>query len=291
MPTGPRPTPVVTEAENWLLVGTDTRVLGGTTGKGGDLWRYGEQRSDTIMLVHLDADHEKAYVISFPRDSWVRIPGYGMNKINAAFSWGGPALLIKTVEQLTDIRIDHYAAVDFAGLSDVIDSIGTIQVNISKSVYDPVNEMSWKAGVNTMDGERAMWFCRQRYNLPNGDFDRIQRQQAVLLGIARKAVSAGTLTNPVKLNRFLNAATKSVSVDDSVSAADLRAMALSVRGMRASDISFLTVPNDGPAWRGSQSVVLLDRKQDKKLYAAVRGDTMAAYVRVHGDLNDLGSVS
>jgi anionic cell wall polymer biosynthesis LytR-Cps2A-Psr (LCP) family protein len=136
-----------------------------------------------------------------------------------------------------------------------------------------------------------MWFCRQRYNLPNGDFDRIRRQQAVLLGIARKAVTAGTISNPVKLNRFLQAASKSVSVDESVTVARLRALALSVRGMRSSDIAFLTVPNDGPAWRSGQSVVLLDRAQDGKLYKAVRDDTMTAYVRRHGDLNDLDSVS
>lgn len=291
MPTGSRPAAVVTKAQNWLLVGSDTRVLGGTTGKGNDPWRYGEQRSDTLMLVHLTADRKKAYVVSFPRDSWVRIPGHGMQKINAAFSYGGPALLIKTFEGLTGIRIDHYAAIDFAGLEDVIDAVGTIQVTIEESVHDPINQMSWNAGVNTMNGERAMWFVRQRYNLPNGDFDRIRRQQAVLRALAVRASSGGMITNPVKLNRFLEAATKSVSVDDSVSVGLLRSLALSMRDMRASDISFMTVPNDGSAMRGTQSVVLLDAAQAKRLYTAVRQDKVGAYVRTYGDLNRLGSVS
>lgn len=291
MPAGRRPVAVVTKAQNWLLVGSDTRVLGGTTGKGNTAWKYGEQRSDTLMLVHLAADRRKAYVVSFPRDSWVRIPGHGTQKINAAFSLGGPALLIKTFESLTGIRIDHYAAIDFAGLEDVIDAVGTIQVTVEESVHDPINQMSWNAGVNKMNGERAMWFVRQRYNLPNGDFDRIRRQQAVLRALAVSAASGGMITNPLKLNRFLEAATKSVSVDDSVNVGALRSLALSMRDLRASDISFMTVPNDGSAMRGAQSVVVLDAARATRLYTAVRQDTLGAYVRAYGDLNHLGSVS
>lgn len=293
LPTGDRPAvaPGAAGAQNWLLVGSDTRATGGTTGKGANGWKYGAQRSDTMMLVHLPADRKKAYVISLPRDSWVEVPGHGRQKINAAFSYGGPNLTIRTVESLTGVRIDHYAAIDFEGFRDMVDAVGDIQVTLDRAVVDPMHQKSWKAGVNTLDGERAMWFVRQRYGLPNGDFDRIKRQQAVLSALAKKAASSGTLTNPLRLNGFLDAFTKSITVDDSVTVGRLRSLALSLRGLRTSDVSFMTLPHAGSSMQDGQSVVLLDEVKDKVLFSAVRQDTMPGYLNSVGGAEQLGSVS
>ncbi|GAA4149163.1 LCP family protein [Actinomadura keratinilytica] len=291
MPTGDRPGPNVTGTENWLLVGSDSRAEMGTTGEGRGVWKPGQQRSDTIMLLHLPADRRKAYIISFPRDLWVDIADYGNQKINAAFSFGGPPLLIQTVENLTGIRIDHFGAIDFEGFKAMTDALGGVEVDIAQSVYDPARKVHWQAGRQKLDGEKALLFVRQRYNLPNGDFDRIKRQQAFLRALAQKAADSGTITNPLKLDRFLTAFTKSISVDDKVSAGDLRSLALSLRNVRASDVVFMTVPNKGSAMRGKQSVVLLDQTKGKALFEAVRTAKMAEYVQRYGGVNKTGTVS
>lgn len=291
LPTGNRPEAGVVGSENWLLVGSDSRADEATTGGGGRVWKTGQQRSDTLMLMHLPADRRHAYVISFPRDSWVEVRGYGNQKINAAFSYGGPSLLIETVEDLTGIRIDHFAAIDFAGFKSMTDALGGVEVTIAKSVYDPARKVNWHAGVNKLDGDKALLFVRQRYNLPGGDFDRIKRQQAFLRALASKAASSGTLTNPLKLNRFLEAFTKSISLDDTADAGRLRALALSLRGLRVGDVSFLTVPHRGSAARGKQSVVLLDPIKAKGLFEAIRADEVATYVDKAGGTNKVGTVS
>ncbi|HEY8478492.1 MAG TPA: LCP family protein [Spirillospora sp.] len=290
MPGTDRPGPNVKGTENWLLVGSDSREQN-TTGQGGQVWKPGRQRTDTIMLLHLPADRKKAYIVSFPRDSWVEVPGYGHQKINAAFSYGGPKLLIQTVENLTGIRIDHFGAIDFEGFKAMTDALGGVTVNIRHSVYDPARKKYWAAGRQKLNGEEALLFVRQRYNLPNGDFDRIKRQQAFLGALAKQAADRGTLTNPIKLDRFLSALTRSISVDEGVTAGHLRSLALSMRGVRASDVVFMTTPHRGTGTRARQSVVFLDPARCKALFEAVKTARMAEYVRQNGGANGLGSVS
>ncbi|WP_433146765.1 LCP family protein [Actinomadura nitritigenes] len=292
MPGGKRPGPNSAGTENWLLVGSDTRADVGTTGDGGgDLWKPGQQRTDTIMLLHLPADRKKAYIISFPRDSYVQIPGYGKQKINAAFSFGGPKLLIETMENLTGVRIDHYGAIDFEGFKSMTDALGGVTVDIKQSVYDPARKKQWSAGRQKLNGEEALLFVRQRYNLPNGDFDRIKRQQAFLGALAKQAADGGTITNPLKLDRFLSAFTKSISVDSSESAGDLRSLALSLRHLRVGDVTFLTTPYKGTGMRNKQSVVFLDPPKAKTLFEAVKTAGMQQYVQKYGGGHGVGTVS
>ncbi|MCQ0006454.1 LCP family protein [Actinomadura madurae] len=149
-----RPGPNVAGTENWLLVGSDSRAEAATTGEGNQVWKPGQQRTDTIMLLHLPADRKKAYIISFPRDSWVEIPGYGRQKINAAFSFGGPKLLIETMESLTGIRVDHFGAIDFEGFKSMTDALGGVTVNIKQSVYDPARKKQWEAGGRSSTARR-----------------------------------------------------------------------------------------------------------------------------------------
>lgn len=268
-----------TEGENWLMLGSDRRSAEGTTGLGADAdtWEYGAQRTDSILLLHIPKDRKNLYVVSFPRDSYVAVPDYGKTKINAAFSYGGPPLLIETIENLTKVRIDHFSILDFEGFKGMTDALGGVDVNIAQTVTDTHRNVTWKAGRNHLNGEQALLFVRQRYNLPNGDFDRIKRQQAFLKAIMTKAANSGTLTNPFKLNKFLESATKAVTVDQSVSASSLRSLALSMRGIRPANVRFLTVPVKGTGMVKGQSMVFLDPARATPLYDALRTDTMSAY--------------
>jgi LCP family protein required for cell wall assembly len=287
------PAEAVAPAENWLLVGSDRRADQGTSGQDADepFWQYGAQRADTIMLVHLPADRRNVYLVSFPRDSWVPIEGYGNAKVNAALSYGGPPLLISTIEQMTGVRIDHYAALDFQGFESMTDALGGVDVQVAQTVSDPKRDATWTEGSHHLDGEDALKFVRQRYNLPGGDFDRIKRQQAFLKALARRAVDRDVLINPVRLNAFLEAVTKAVSVDDTIAVSNLRALVVQMRSVRPNDIAFMTVPTDGTGTEDGQSVVYIDPGGSKRLYRALRKDAVGKYVARFGDsINDVDTV-
>lgn len=275
-----RPARVPGRAQNWLLVGSDRRADQGTTGQDAEepLWRYGAQRADTIMLVHLPADRKRIYLVSFPRDAWTPIQGHGNAKLNAAFSFGGPPLLIATMERLTGVRVDHFAILDFEGFRSMTDALGGVTVRVARTVRDPARKVVWPAGSHHLDGARALDFVRQRRNLPGGDLGRIRRQHAFLKALAGQVVDKGTLANPLKLNAFLEASTRSVSVDESLAISGLRSLALQFRSVRASDLVFVTAPVAGTGTEGRQSVVYLDRAKGRRLYQALRTDTVAAYL-------------
>jgi LCP family protein required for cell wall assembly len=274
-----------------LLVGSDSRATGQTTGNDAtdETFRPGAQRTDTIMLVHRPRGRQKAYVISIPRDSWVDVPGLGMAKINAGFSYGGPPLLIETVEQLTDVRIDHLAIIDFEGFRSMTAALGGVDVVVRETTSDSANDRTWAAGRHHLEGDDALDFVRQRYGLPNGDLDRVQRQQSFIRALMAKAVSRGTLTNPFKLDDFLSAATKATSVDDQFSTTDMRSLAFSLRGMRTDDVVFLTAPVSGMGREGAQSVVYLDPSESGQLWRAIRRDAVQKFVASSG-ANDVSSV-
>jgi LCP family protein required for cell wall assembly len=274
-------------AENWLLIGSDSRADGQLPNRA----RLSGSRSDTIILVHLPKDRKAAYLVSIPRDSWITIPGRGRSKINAAFAWGGSPLLIETVEHLTGTRVDHFAILDFEGMKTMTDALGGVDVQVNQTITDPARHETWSAGVNHLDGDRALLFVRQRYGLTGGDFDRIKRQQAFLKALAKKAVSRGTATNPLKLNAFLVALTKSISVDDTASFGDLRSLALSSRHMRASDITFLTAPTRGTGMEGAQSVVYLDPAKCRPLFQALHDGRVAEYLKGRGLTNRVDRVN
>ncbi|SDH15967.1 cell envelope-related function transcriptional attenuator common domain-containing protein [Sinosporangium album] len=275
-----RPRKVVGDAQNWLLIGSDRRP--GETGF---------QRADTIMLVHLPADRRSVYLVGIPRDAYVAIPGRGNNKINAAYAFGGPKLLIKTVEKLSGVRVDHFAALDFAGFTRMTRAIGGVEVHVSREVRDPWNDVVWPQGKVVLEGEKALLFVRQRANLPGGDFDRIKRAQAVVRAIADKVVSRGTLTNPLRLNAFLEAATKSFSVDANVTFSTLRDLALELRDVRPDDLTALTMPNDGSVTVRGASVVKVNRQESRALFQALAHDALDDYIEENGGVNETGRVN
>jgi len=271
-------------AMNFLLAGTDRRSDLATTGEdaAAPAWVPGAQRSDTIIMVHLTADRKKAYVISFPRDCWIDIPGHGLDKINAAFSLGGPPLYVRTLEHLTGIRIDHLAIIDWDGFIGLTNALGGVDVTIPETSYDFHNDRTWEAGTYHLYGQDALDYVRQRYGLPRGDFDRIQRQQYFLREIMRMTLNSGTLSNPLRLARVLDAVTKTVSVDDTMSNADLRSLALSLRGIRPDNVIFMTVPTAGTGYEGSASVVYVDEERAQRLFDAIKKDDVDSYLAKYG---------
>jgi LCP family protein required for cell wall assembly len=245
-----RPADAASGTRNYLLVGSDSRA-----GTGSEYQRGGavtDERSDTTMLAHLDANGTTT-MVSFPRDTLVHIPGHGRAKLNSAITLGGPSLLIRTIENLTDIRVDHYVSIDLAGFKAMTDAIGGVSVcvralpNGSRSnLYDPWSQWRGHVGQNRLSGEQALAFVRQRHGLPGNDFDRIRRQQQFIGAVFTQATSSGVLANPIRLESLLHAATNALTVDDGTSMNDLRALATRLRGMSADQIRFETIPVHTP---------------------------------------------
>jgi LCP family protein required for cell wall assembly len=267
-----RPNAVAPGAENLLLLGSDSRDPATAT----------SSRTDTIMLLHLDANHRHAYVISIPRDTWVYVPtapdgrnGGTMAKINAAFAWGGTPLVVQTVERFTGVPVDHVVLIDFAGFRQVVDALGGVDMNVDQtitSIFAP--HRTYTKGMRHFTGSEALDYVRQRYQFPDGDFTRERHQRAFLKAMLDKAAGSGTLTNPFRLNSFLRALTASVTVDKSF---DLFDTALALRSLRSHDVTFLPSPSSRTAREGNESVVL-PQARDKALYRAVANDTVAAWV-------------
>jgi LCP family protein required for cell wall assembly len=270
-------------AQNILLVGSDTRAGANGKGTGGTGFAAG-QRSDTIILGHLYGKSDKALFVSFPRDSYVEIPAWTDPKtgrvhashhgrINSALGSGGPALLIATVEKLTGIRVDHYVQVDFVGFKTMVDKLGGVDICLSKDVNDPKSQLNLSAGRHHVNGTTALAFARDRHSFAGQDLDRIKHQQQLIGSMVHKVLSAGTLLNPLKLNGFLNAATSSLQVDESLSFGDMKNIALRVRGFSSGGVLFTTVPISNAAARiNGASVVELDKTADDAMFASLRRD-------------------
>ncbi len=268
--------PAGTGATTFLLVGTDSRSDEPTTGAEADPnANAGSQRSDVIMLATVQPDGTTGSVVSIPRDSWVDVPGRGMNKINAAYAFGGPSLLIETIEKMTGVRVDHFGVIDFAGFQTLVDSVGGIDVTIAQ----PTSNMgvNFVAGPNHLDGAQALAYVRQRYDLPNGDIDRARRQQNALRVLLTKVQQQAT-TNPAALYSFAQSIGSTVSVDDTLSNTGLVGLAVDYRDLRSSGVDFVTAPVSGLGREGDQSVVYLDDAKSRELWGAIRNGSVQQYV-------------
>ena len=241
------------EPLNILVMGSDSRDCDGCNI---DNLTGGGQRSDTTILFHLSADRERAYGISIPRDSMVDrptckaedggdIPGGSHVMWNEAFSVGGPACTMRQFEQLSGVRLDHFVVVNFEGFRDMVDAIGGVEVCIPEDIVDPAHGINIEAGTRKIKGQEALNYVRERYVVGNGsDIGRMKRQQAFIASMVHQVLSAGTLANPYKIVRFLEAATKSLTLDEEIgSLKKIGQLGYEFRNIGLDKVQFITIPN------------------------------------------------
>jgi LCP family protein required for cell wall assembly len=284
-----------------LLLGVDAR----------ERWAADNVRSDTIIILHIPASHDQAYLISIPRDTEAQIPadpksgyGGGVDKINAAFyfgaqrggGWeGGARLMAKTIKNMTGISFDGAAIINFGGFKGVIDALGSVRICVSQEVRSahmklvdgqpmwnadakktgkPMKPVVHKKGCREMQGWEALDFARQRYGLKNGDYDRQQNQQQLIKAMAKKATDKGMLTNPLKLNDLIKAAGKAFVLDtNGVPIADL---VFTLKGVTGNDLVTLRTNGGNFATAASGREMLNDTS--KQMFHAVRQDKLADFV-------------
>ncbi|MGH3472180.1 MAG: LCP family protein, partial [Nocardioidaceae bacterium] len=272
---------------NILLLGADNGANGKSVTQ--DLkdgkWTPGLHRSDTIILAHIPADRSSVQLVSIPRDSWVKVPGdpyavHGHAKINAAFSWGGPTLAIRVVQDLTHVHIDHVAVIDWSGFKDLTTALGGIPVYIPHTFYDDSQKIWWRKGWQTLEGKPALQYVRTRHGLAAGDLDRIKRQQNFMRAVMGKLLSSGTTRNPITLARVVGVITQYLTVDKTWTNSEIRDLALSMRNLSSADVTFVTAPVANPAGTSSdgQSIVILDRKKLREMIHAVETDELNKYI-------------
>lgn len=272
---GERPEEIEGTGRNFLLLGSDKRSPEDAASQG-----VSGQRSDVMMLVHVAEDNGSVYVMSFPRDLYVEVPGHGKDRINSALAYGGVGLAVTTVENYVGVPIDHVALIDFEGIEGLVDTLGGVDVKIPQSFEAQGHQFT--EGTQTLNGEEALAFVRERKQFSGGDFQRNRNQQAVLKGIADKLISAETLSDPGKLSDTIAAISPFLTTDAGLSATAMVELGLSMRSIRSSDLHFLSVPHGDPYMTsGGASVVATDEDAMDILRDAVRTDDMGTYYAQH----------
>ncbi|MFC4033832.1 LCP family protein [Streptomyces polygonati] len=298
-----------TKGTNFLLVGTDGRDgLDPADRRRYHLGGAPCHCTDTIMLVHLSEDRQRAGIVSIPRDSYVRLPRDPVTarsaspaaldgkaaadpppaattrpaKINEAYAEGGAKLTVRTVEQLTGVHIDHYLEVDFASFMKTVDVIGGVKVCTTVPLKDSFTGLDLPPGTTTLDGGRALQYVRSRHIDGSADLGRMQRQQRFLAQVIHKITSGDTLANPVELSRVASTALGSVRADQQLGAGDLIALAKGLKGLSASSSEFVSVPLSDLDYEvpGIGSTVKWDETKAGELWAAIRADRPLAPARV-----------
>lgn len=265
-----RPVASGTGAQTILLLGSDSR---------GEITSIDDiigQRSDSILVARVSGDGQNMHVMSIMRDSWVEIPGYGENKINAALSFGGVPLAIQTIEQLIDTRIDRVAIIDFEGFKGVTEALDGVTVE-SPVAFQSIDGYSYAAGPNDLRGDQALSFVRERMAFPTGDFQRARNQQAFIKAVMAKTLTVETVTNPVRVTGLVSELSPHLIVDSGFNAAYAGSLAFQLRDIRADDVTFFTLPAAGTGTAGGQSVVFLDQEELPKVQEAFRTDSLASY--------------
>lgn len=271
-PEGDRPPQ--SKGYNYLLVGSDSREgltpeqrrqlgTGSSAGK----------RTDSIILVHVPAGSGKSVLISLPRDSYVPIPGHDSNKINAAYSFGGPKLLVNTVEQVTDLRIDGYVEIGLGGFASVVDSLGGVNICVPFDMNDKDAHINLKKGCQNLSGPNALGFVRARHSDPRGDIGRAERQRQFLGAIMKKALSPGTVFIPTRYWGFSHAAAEGLVVGDDTSMRDASRVVLAMRAASNESGLSLVVPIQNESFQTpAGSAVKWNTEQAKALFTMLRND-------------------
>ncbi len=273
--SGPTRQATAGEAQNILLLGSDSRDKS-------DI--HDASRADVIQLVHINDDHSALQVISFPRDLYVPIPGHGKNKINAAYAFGGAPLLVKTLQNMLGVHIDHVAQIGFTGFAKVTDELGGVDVYVAQGFHEK-GYGSFDKGWHHMSGEQALGFVRERHQLAEGDIDRGRNQQAWIKAVLDKTMKKGTLLNPIKVTNIIDDITSNAVVDKSMTASYMRNTALKLRDIRMDDVSFYTAPFKGFAYvKGAGAIDVVDKPAMKALGKAIATDRMGTYSAGRNDI-------
>jgi LCP family protein required for cell wall assembly len=257
--------------QNWLITGSDSRqgltwaqMKKLATGAG-----IPGQRSDTIMVLHMPANGGRPVLISIPRDSYVPIPGNGSNKINAAFSIGGPALLAQTVQNVTGLHIDHYMGIGFGGFVRVVDSVGGVRMCLQQPLNDPAAGLHLKTGCQVLNGAEALGFVRTRHLYATQDLQRIQDQRIFLRALLQKMTSTGVLINPFRILPAASNTVGSLTVDSGTSLYQLIQVAFALRNPITTTVP---IGNANYLTANAGDAVLWNSAQAQQLFTALRND-------------------
>lgn len=263
-PEDKQPTRTASQGQsmNYLIIGSDHR--GKERG-----------RSDVIMVVHTTGDKRAVHLVHFPRDYFVRIPGYGYDKINSAYSLGGAPLLVKTLQPLLGVPLDHVAILDFAGFERMTDAVGGVDVTVPAGAGGG----GYTAGKSYhLAGAQALAFVRERKSLNQGDMSRGKRQMAFVQALLAKGLSPEVILNPGRFTSFLDAGTRNVTVDNRLSMGEMRSTAWGLREVRGNTMHSWSAPwtSAGRASNG-RSVVFPAKPQLGVLAQHLRTDSMNSY--------------
>jgi LCP family protein required for cell wall assembly len=273
---------LLSKGGNYLIIGSDTRAF---VKSKSDAQHFGSaaaqagQRSDTMMVAHIDPGKHTGVLVSFPRDLWVPIPGHGTAKINAAFAFGGPQLAIQTIKQDFNIPISHYLEVDFAGFRDIVDAIGSVPIYFPTPARDHNTGLSiLTPGCKNLSGTQALAYVRSRYYEyyanghwqydPTSDLGRIRRQQYFIRSLSRAAIHS-VFSHPLSVGKVVDKAVASLTRDKELNASDLRKLVLAFRSTDPNAFPMYTLPATN-GFRDGQSVLLLDDAQAAPTLARLR---------------------
>jgi len=257
--------PAVSAGQNWLIAGSDSRQ--GLTAQQEDQLATGHdiggRRSDSILILHIPSNGGPSVLISLPRDSYVPIPGYGSNKLNAAYSFGGPRLLAKTVQNATGLRIDHYMGIGFGGFVSVVNAIGGVHLCIKHHLRDPAAGLNLKKGCQTLDGAQALGYVRTRHLYANQDLQRVQDQRLFLKALLTKMTSPGVLLNPFAAIPAGIGAADTLTVDKGTSLYQLIQVAFAMRHPETTTVPIAnanlpTSAGDAVEWNHTEALRLFD---------------------------------
>lgn len=260
----------LSDAENtpgttYLIAGSDRRD-GAAVGEDGTQGA----RADTMMLLH-KAPGGNSYLISLPRDTLVDIPGYGAYKLNAAYSFGGAPLLVQTVEQFTGLTMDHYVEIGFDGVSEVVDSVGHVNLCIDRDVDDKKSGLVMTEGCHDVEGEQALAFVRARYFDPTADLGRQQRQQQFVGALMERVTTPSVLLNPFAQVRLAGAGSGALTTSESTGIIDVSRMALTARSaMNSGSTPVLPIENPEFMTEHSGVAILTDDADIAAFFAEVR---------------------
>ena len=271
---------------NFLLVGTDGRDTISATERA--KYKLGGEPchcTDTLMLVHVSADKQRASVVSLPRDSYAELPAHTDSttgkehsphpvKLNAAYAEGGPRLTVRTVEQMTGVKIDHYLEIDFTSFMKTVDTLGGVKICTAEPLKDSYTGLDLTAGTHELDGGQALQYVRSRHLDGAADLGRMQRQQKFMAALIKRTTSSGVLMNPMRFQQVASSMLASVRADKGFGTDQMLELGRAMRGFTPASSEFASVPleEEGYQVKGIGSTVKWDAEKSKKLFQALRED-------------------